>query len=56
MQAFIVLIKPILLSFLTSAAVKNLVIELLTKYVKTTDNQIDDALVGIVKDKLFTPQ
>jgi len=56
MQAFIVLIKPILLSFFTSVAVKNLVIELLTKYVKTTDNQIDDALVMIVKDKLFKPQ
>lgn len=56
MQALITLIKPILLSFFTSEAVKNLVIQLLTKYVDTTDNQIDDALVEIIKEKLFTPQ
>jgi hypothetical protein len=55
MKAFIVLIRPILFSFLASTAVKNLVIELLTKYVKTTDNQIDETLVAIVKDKLFKP-
>lgn len=56
MQAFILIVKPILFSFLTSTAVKDLVVELLTKYVKTTDNQIDDTLVEVVKSKLFTPQ
>lgn len=56
MQTFIVLIRPILFSFFTSEPVKLLVIQLLTKYVKTTDNQIDDTLVEVVKGKLFTPQ
>jgi len=56
MQTLIVLIRPILFSFLTSEAVKLLVVQLLTKYVETTDNQIDDTLVEVVKDKLFTPQ
>jgi hypothetical protein len=36
--------------------VKNLVIELLEKYVKTTDNTVDDVVVALVKEKLFTPQ
>lgn len=56
MTAVITLIKPILLSFLTSKAVKDLVVQLLEGYVKTTDNQIDDALVLIVKEKLYTVQ
>ena len=56
MQAFIALVKPILFSFFTSKVVKQLVIELLYKYVKTTDNQIDDTLVRIVEEKLFTAQ
>jgi len=56
MNALIALIKPILFSFLTSKAVKDLVVELLNKYVSTTDNQIDDTIVKIVEDKLFSPQ
>lgn len=56
MAAAIALIKPVLFSFLTSKAVKELVIELLKKYVKTTDNQIDDTVVLLVEQKLFTAQ
>lgn len=56
MNAVIAIVKPVLLSFLASKAVKDLVVELLQKYVATTDNRIDDALVEIVKSKLYTPQ
>ncbi len=56
MSALIQIIKPILFKFLTSEAVKDLVIQLLQSYVKTTDNQIDDVLVKIVEEKLFTAQ
>ena len=44
--------KPILMAFLASRAVRQLVVDLLTAYAGTTDNKIDDALVGIVKDAL----
>ena len=49
----ITLIKPIIFAFLQSDSVKNLVVELLEAYVKTTDNTIDDAAVKLVKDNLF---
>lgn len=55
MNALIAFLKPILFSFLTSRAVKDLVVQLLEKYAKTTDNQIDDSIVSIVKEKLYTP-
>jgi len=56
MGAVVSVVKPLILSLATNPAVKNLVIELLTKYVKSTDNSIDDVVLTIVKDKLFTPQ
>lgn len=56
MNAVLAVVKPLLFSFLTSKAVKDLVIELLQKYVSTTDNRVDDALVEIVKQKIYTPQ
>lgn len=46
-------IKPILFKFLSSASVKNLVVDLLEAYSKTTDNTIDDAVVLMVKNALF---
>ena len=49
----IVILKPILLQFLQTTAVKRLVIDLLEAYVKRTDNTIDDGLVQMVKTKLF---
>ena len=48
------LIKPILLAFLKSDSVKQLVIDLLSAYVKRTDNKLDDQALEIVKTKLFS--
>jgi len=56
MSAVVAVVKPILISIATHPAVKNLVIELLTKYVKSTDNSIDDVVLELVKEKLFAPQ
>ena len=47
------LIKPILLAFLASDAVKNLVIELLTAYAKRSDNKVDDYAVDLIRRELF---
>tara|TARA_R100001082_G_scaffold95582_2_gene62845 strand:- start:1293 stop:1451 length:159 start_codon:yes stop_codon:yes gene_type:complete len=49
----LVLIKPILFAFLKSDSVKNLVIQLLEAYSKTTDNTIDDKAVALIKEKLL---
>ena len=56
MGAVVAVVKPLLIQIATHPAVKNLVVELLTKYVKSTDNSIDDVVLELVKDKLFTPQ
>jgi len=56
MGAVVAVVKPLILSLAANPVVKNLVIELLTKYVKSTDNSIDDVVLTLVKDKLFTPQ
>ena len=53
-KTMIVLIKPILFAFLKSDSVKQLVIDLLTAYVKRTDNKLDDQALEIVKTKLFS--
>ena len=50
----IVLIKPILFAFIKSTAVKQLIVDLLTAYVKRTDNKLDDQALEIVKTKLFS--
>ena len=42
------LIKPILLAFLKSDSVKQLVVDLLSAYVKRTDNKLDDKALEIV--------
>jgi len=49
----IALIKPIVFAFLTSKAVKNLVIELLEAYAKRSDNKVDDYAVEMIKRELF---
>ena len=49
----IAVLKPIIFAFLQSDSVKNLVVELLEAYAKTTDNTIDDAAVKMVKDALL---
>ena len=56
MGAVIAVVKPLLISLATNPAVKNLVLDLLKKYVDSTDNSIDNVVYEMVKDKLFTPQ
>ena len=48
-----ILIKPILMAFLTSSALKDLVISLLEAYANSTDNTIDDQAVLMIKKNLF---
>ena len=49
----ITLIRPILFSFLQSNRVKLLIIEMLEKLAKTTDNDIDDKAVEFIRNGLF---
>ena len=56
MGAVIAVVKPIVIQLASHPAVKNLVIELLEKYVKSTDNSIDDKVLEMVKELLFKPQ
>lgn len=56
MGAVVAVLKPLLLQIATSPAVKQLVLDLLKKYVDSTDNSIDNVVYEMVKDKLFTPQ
>ena len=49
----ILLVKPILFGFLKSKAVRQLVVDLLDAYAKSTDNTIDDAAVALVKQNIF---
>ena len=48
-----IIIKPILMTFLSTTAVKNLIIQLLEAYAGSTDKTIDDKAVEIVKRNLF---
>ncbi len=48
------LIKPILLAFIKSDAVKQLIVDILEEYVQRTDNKLDDQALKIVKEKLFS--
>ncbi len=41
------------MAFLTSSAVKELVISLLEAYVESTDNTVDDQAVQVIKKHLF---
>jgi len=52
MNLIVEAIKPVLMAFLGGNSVKKLVVDLLHAYAGTTDNKIDDALVGIVADAL----
>ena len=49
----IALIKPILIKFMNSKALKELVVKILEAYSKTTDNTIDDKLTALVKKNLL---
>lgn len=49
-------VKPVIVSVAAHPSVKKMVVELLEKYVRTTDNSIDDVVLALVKEKLFKPQ
>ena len=54
--ALVAIVKPLIMKLATHASVKKLVIDLLEKYVKSTDNSIDDMLLETVKELLYKPQ
>jgi hypothetical protein len=56
MGALVAVVKPLLMQIATSPAVKKLVLDLLEKYVKSTDNSIDDVLFTTVKTAMFKDQ
>ena len=56
MSGVVAVLKPLLISIATHPAVKQLVLDLLKKYVDSTDNSIDNVVYDLVKEKLFTPQ
>ena len=49
----LLIIKPLLLTFIKSDSVKQLIVDVLEAYVKRTDNKLDDQALAIVKTKLF---
>ena len=49
----ITIIRPILFQFLQSDRVKMLIVEMLERLAKTTDNDIDDKAVEFVRNGLF---
>ena len=52
MEAITSAIRPILVRFANSKAVKQLIVDLLDAYAGTTDNKIDDGLVDLVAGAL----
>jgi hypothetical protein len=56
MGAVVAVVKPILLSIASNPHVKLLVVQLLEKYVKSTDNSIDDTILETVKAAIFKNQ
>ena len=49
----ITIIRPILFQFLQSDRVKALIVEMLERLARTTDNDIDDKAVEFVRNGLF---
>ena len=47
------ILKPILLTFLTTTAVKRLIVDLLKTIAKQTDNTIDDQAVEFIEARMF---
>ena len=50
------ILKPILLTFLTTTAVERLVVDLLKSIAKQTTNTLDDKAVAILEKQLFPPK
>ena len=53
MSAIVAAVKPILTWLANSNEVKNLIVELLEGYVKSTDNKVDDLVVETVRKALL---
>ncbi len=53
MGALVELVKPLLLAAMNSCHTKKLVCELLDRYVKTTDNDIDNVIAATVRTALL---
>tara|TARA_R100000329_G_scaffold38200_1_gene36038 strand:- start:145 stop:321 length:177 start_codon:yes stop_codon:yes gene_type:complete len=47
------ILKPILMVFIKSKAMKRLVLDLLKALVKQTDNTIDDQAVAFIESRMF---
>ena len=47
------ILKPILLIFIKSKAMKRLIVDLLKAIAKQTDNTIDDKIVEMIETKLW---
>jgi hypothetical protein len=55
-DALLNVVKPLIISIATHPSVKQLVLDLLKKYVDSTDNSIDNVIYELVKEKIFKPQ
>ena len=53
MSTIVAVIKPILLAFLASRAVRELAVDLLHALAQRTDNDLDDAAVDVIAEKLL---
>ena len=53
MGALVEVVRPLLLAAMNSCHTKKLVCELLDRYVKTTDNDIDDLISHTVRTSLL---
>ena len=49
----ITLIKPLLIAFVQTTAVKTLICDLLAVCAASTDNKLDDQAVALVREKLL---
>jgi hypothetical protein len=47
------ILKPILLVFIKSKAMKRLIVDLLKALAKQTDNTIDDQVVSFIESRLY---
>ena len=47
------ILKPILLVFIKSKAMKRLIVDLLKALAKQTDNTIDDQAVSVIESRLY---
>jgi hypothetical protein len=52
MKALTAALTPILIQFLNSPAIRELVVDLLKAYAATTGNKIDDGIVAVVAEAL----